>query len=118
MLDRGEREEWLSSGEILLECFLIIIFGWIFFFHSLTSKRPLFDLRLFLNRNFALGIIIHCIFGMLFVTPLVVIPSMLQQLGDVPDVTVGVLMALRFVATAVAMLIMVFFAPLFGFIDK
>ena len=110
VLDRGEREEWLSSGEILLECFLIIIFGWIFFFHSLTSKRPLFDLRLFLNRNFALGIIIHCIFGMLFVTPLVVIPSMLQQLGDVPDVTVGVLMALRFVATAVAMLIMVFFA--------
>ena len=110
VLDRGEREEWLSSGEILLECFLIVIFGWIFFFHSLTSKSPLFDLRLFLERNFALGIGIHCIFGMLFVTPMVLIPSMLQQLTEVPDFTVGILISLRFIATAIAMLIMVFFA--------
>ena len=110
VLDRGEREEWLSSGEILLECFLIIIFGWIFFSHSLTAKLPLFDLRLFLERNFALGIGIHCIFGMLFVTPMVLIPSMLQQLTEVPDITVGILISLRFIATAIAMLIMVFFA--------
>ena len=110
VLDRGEREEWLSSGEILIECFLIIIFGWIFFSHSLTAKLPLFDLRLFLERNFALGIGIHCIFGMLFVTPMVLIPSMLQQLTEVPDFTVGILISLRFIATAIAMLIMVFFA--------
>ena len=110
VLDRGEREEWFSSGEILLECFLIIIFGWIFFSHSLTAKLPLFDLRLFLERNFALGIGIHCIFGMLFVTPMVLIPSMLQQLTEVPDFTVGILISLRFIATAIAMLIMVFFA--------
>ena len=110
VLDRGEREEWLSSAEILLECFLIIIFGWIFFSHSLTAKLPLFDLRLFLERNFALGIGIHCIFGMLFVTPMVLIPSMLQQLTEVPDFTVGILISLRFIATAIAMLIMVFFA--------
>ena len=110
VLDRGEREEWLSSGEILLECFLIIIFGWIFFSHSLTAKLPLFDLRLFLERNFALGIGIHCIFGMLFVTPMVLIPSMLQQLTEAPDFTVGMLISLRFIATALAMLIMVFFA--------
>ena len=110
VLDRGEREEWLSSGEILLECFLIIIFGWIFFSHSLTAKLPLFDLRLFLERNFALGIGIHCVFGMLFVTPMVLIPSMLQQLTEVPDFTVGILISLRFIATAIAMLIMVFFA--------
>ena len=110
VLDRGEREEWLSSGEILFECFLIIIFGWIFFSHSLTAKLPLFDLRLFLERNFALGIGIHCIFGMLFVTPMVLIPSMLQQLTEVPDFTVGILISLRFIATAIAMLIMVFFA--------
>ena len=110
VLDRGEREEWLSSGEILIECFLIIIFGWIFFSHSLTAKLPLFDLRLFLERNFALGIGIHCIFGMLFVTPMVLIPSMLQQITEVPDFTVGILISLRFIATAIAMLIMVFFA--------
>ncbi|MFL2933359.1 MAG: hypothetical protein ACJZ2G_00370, partial [Thalassobaculaceae bacterium] len=88
----------------------IIIFGWIFFSHSLTAKLPLFDLRLFLERNFALGIGIHCIFGTLFVTPMVLIPSMLQQLTEAPDFTVGMLISLRFIATAIAMLIMVFFA--------
>ena len=35
---------------------------------------------------------------------------MLQQLTDVPDFTIGVLMALRFIATAASMLMMVFFA--------
>jgi DHA2 family multidrug resistance protein len=110
MLDRGEREEWFSSTEIVLECFFAIVFGWIFFNHSLTAKKPLFDLRLFLERNFTLGITIHCIFGMLFVTPLVLIPTMLQQLTEVPDFTIGVLMGLRFIATATSMLMMVFFA--------
>lgn len=30
ILDRGEREEWFSSGEIILEGFFAIFFGWIF----------------------------------------------------------------------------------------
>ena len=107
LLDRGEREEWFSSLEITAEFFLALIFAWIFFAHSLTRKKPLIDLTLFLNRNFALGIAIHCVFGMLFVTPLVTIPTMLQQLSDAPDFLVGVLIGLRFIATAVAMLIMI-----------
>ena len=47
---------------------------------------------------------------MLFVTPLVLIPTMVQQLSDVPDFTIGFLIGSRFVATAIAMLAMVFFA--------
>ena len=31
LLDRGEREEWFSSLEITAECFLALIFAWIFF---------------------------------------------------------------------------------------
>ena len=77
-----------------------------FFAYSLTAKRPLFDLRLFLERNFTLGTSIHCIFGMLFVTPLVLIPTMVQQLSDVPSFTIGFLIGSRFVATAIAMLAM------------
>ena len=30
ILDRGEREEWFSSGEIILEGVFAIFFGWIF----------------------------------------------------------------------------------------
>ena len=95
MLDRGEREEWFDSVEIILEFALALLCGWIFLVHSLTSDRPFLDPRLLLERNFALGIGIAGIFGMLFVTPMVMMPAMLQQLRDVPEFTVGLLIAMR-----------------------
>ncbi len=110
MLDRGERAEWFGSTEIIVECALAVLFGWIFLMHSLTKDRPFIDARLLLERNFALGIGISAIFGMLFVTPMVLIPAMLQQLRNLPEITVGTLIAARGAGTILAMLIMIFFA--------
>ena len=107
VLDRGEREEWLSSLQIVLGCFCAVVSGWIFFSHSLTKERPLIDLRLFRERNFVLGIFIHGIFGMLFITPMVLMPSLLQQLQDVPEFEAGSLIAIRGFATTISMLMMV-----------
>jgi DHA2 family multidrug resistance protein len=110
MLDRGERAEWFDPIEIVLEGSLALLFGWIFLVHSLTTDRPFLDPRLLLERNFALGIGIAAIFGMLFVTPMVLMPTMLQQLRDVPEFTVGFLIGVRGAGTAVSMLMVVFFA--------
>lgn len=110
MLDRGERAEWFGSMEIIIAAALALLSGWIFLAHSLTSDRPFLDPRLLLERNFALGIGISAIFGMLFVTPMVLIPAMLQQLRDLPEFTVGVLIAARGAGTALASLIMILFA--------
>ena len=123
VLDRGEREEWLSSLQIVFACFCAVISGWIFITHSLTKERPLIDLRLFTERNFVLGILIHAIFGMLFITPMVLMPSLLQQLQDVPEFKAGSLIAIRGAATTISMLLMVWGASkwdprlllLFGF---
>ncbi len=110
MLDRGERAEWFTSTEIVVECALAILFGWIFLVHSLTRDRPFLDPRLLLERNFALGIGISAIFGMLFVTPMVLVPAMLQQLRDLPEFTIGMLIASRGAGTGVSMLIMILVA--------
>jgi DHA2 family multidrug resistance protein len=110
MLDRGEREDWFDSIEIIVECSLALLFGWIFLVHSFTTDRPFLDPRLLLERNFALGIGIAAIFGMLFVTPMVLIPAMLQQLRDVPELTVGMLIGMRGAGTAIAQVMMIFFA--------
>jgi len=110
MLDRGERAEWFDSPEIVIECGLAVLFGWIFLTHSLTTDRPFLDLRLLLERNFALGIGIATVFGMLFVTPMVLMPAMLQQLRDVPEFTIGMLIAARGAGTIASMLIMIFIA--------
>ena len=110
MLDRGERADWFDSIEIILEFSFAILFGWVFLVHSLTTDRPFLDPRLLLERNFALGIAIAGVFGMLFVTPMVLMPAMLQQLRDVPDFTAGLLIAVRGVGTLLSQLIMIFFA--------
>lgn len=110
VLDRGERAEWFDSPEILAECALAVLFGWVFVTHSLTTKRPFLDPRLLLERNFALGIGISAIFGMLFVTPMVLIPAMLQQLRHLPEFAVGTLIAVRGAGTALSMLLMILFA--------
>ena len=110
MLDRGERAEWFGSAEIVGAALLAVLFGWIFLAHSLTRDRPFIDLRLLRERNFALGIGISAVFGMLFVTPMVLVPAMLQQLQHLPEFTVGTLIASRGAGTILAMLIMIFFA--------
>ena len=110
ILDRGEREAWFESIEIILECSLALLCAWIFLVHSLTSDRPFLDLRLLLERNFALGIGIAGIFGMLFVTPMVMMPAMVQQLREVPEFTVGILIAMRGIGTVVSQVIMIFYA--------
>jgi DHA2 family multidrug resistance protein len=110
MLDRGERAEWFDSPEIIIQAALAVLFGWIFLAHSLTSERPFLDPRLLLDRNFALGIGIAAVFGALFVTPMVLMPAMLQQLRDFPEVTVGTLIAARGAGTILSMLIMIAFA--------
>lgn len=110
MLDRGERLEWFDSTEIIIEGCLAALCGWIFLTHSLTTDRPFMDLRLLGERNFVLGIGIATVFGMLFVTPMVLMPVMLQQLRDVPEFTIGALIATRGAATVASMLIMIFVA--------
>ncbi|MEE2688433.1 MAG: DHA2 family efflux MFS transporter permease subunit [Pseudomonadota bacterium] len=110
MLDRGEREDWFNSTEIIIEFFGAVLFGWIFLTHSLTSDRPFVDPRLFLERNFVLGIGIATVFGMLFVTPMVLIPAMIQQLRDVPEFTSGLLIASRSLGTMLAQILMIAFA--------
>jgi len=109
-LDRGERAEWFDSMEIVIECSLAILFGWIFVTHSLTTKQPFLDPRLLLDRNFALGIGIAIVFGMLFVTPMVLVPAMLQQLRDLPEFTVGMLIAARGAGTATSMILVIVLA--------
>ena len=110
MLDRGEREDWFDSIEIILEFAATLVFGWIFLVHSLTADRPFIDLRLFLERNFLLGIGITTVFGMLFVTPMVMIPAMIQQLRDVPEFTSGLLISARSLGTMLAQVLMIAFA--------
>jgi len=107
MLDRGEREDWFESIEIMLEAGLAALAFYIFIAHSLTSKAPFLNFRLFRDRNYAFGMLFILIFGMLNFTPMVLFPPLLQHLRGFPDTDIGWLLAMRGVGTLIAFTAMV-----------
>ena len=95
LLDRGERLDWFQSPEIIAEAALGCIAFYVFIVHSLTSQAPLLDLRLLLNRNYAIGLLIVLIYGMLNFTPMVMLPPMLKGIAGYPESVIGMLLSAR-----------------------
>ena len=95
MFDRGQRNSWFDSPETIVECTIGFLALYIFIVHISSSPRPFINPRLFLNRNYCLGLALAFMFGMLNFVPLVLMPSMLQDLRGYPDSTIGILLAIR-----------------------
>ncbi len=95
LLDRAERLDWFESPEIILEAALGTFAFYIFIVHSLTSRQPLLDPKLLLDRNYAIGLIIVLIYGMLNFTPMVMLPPMLKGIAGYPESIIGLLLSAR-----------------------
>lgn len=95
VLSRGQRLDWFDSNEILIETFLAGLAAYLFLVHSLTAKKPFINLRLLLNRNYALGLVLVFIYGMLNFTPMVVLPSLLREHVGFPDSLIGYVLGSR-----------------------
>src|SRR5262245_52497117 len=54
-LDRGAQLDWFSSFEIIVEAAVAASALYIFLVHTFTAKHSFVDPRLFLDRNFAVG---------------------------------------------------------------
>jgi MFS transporter, DHA2 family, multidrug resistance protein len=80
---------------------------WIFIFHCLTAANPFLDPSLLLDRNFAVGILIAFVMGMLNFTSLVLFPGLLHDLRGYPDMAIGVLLAARGMGNWVAFLVII-----------
>ena len=108
VLSRGQRLDWYESPEIVLETIGAGLAFYVFLAHSLTAERPFLNPRLLLDRNYALGLALVCVFGMLNVTPMVLLPPLLQQHAGFPDSLIGDVLAARGLGATVG-----FFAALF-----
>jgi DHA2 family multidrug resistance protein len=95
MLDRGERLDWFESYEIIIEAGLAVTAFYVFVVHSLTGRRPFLNLRLLFDRNYAIGLLLVLIFGMMNFTPMALLPPLLQNLAGYPDDTIGFLLGYR-----------------------
>jgi DHA2 family multidrug resistance protein len=105
MFDRGQRQDWFESREIVLWAMVAAFGFYLFVAHSLTTPRPFFDLRMFLDRNFVVGLVLMTIFGLLVFVPMVLIPTMLERLRGFPVLMIGLLLAPRGMGTMLAMIV-------------
>jgi DHA2 family multidrug resistance protein len=108
VLSRGQRLDWFESTEILIECFIAVLAFWVFLAHSLSADRPFLNLRLLLDRNYALGLGLVLIYGMLNFTPMVLLPPLLQQHAGYPDSLIGEIVAARGVGATIGFFLAIF----------
>lgn len=95
IMDRGQRMDWFESREIVLCAFTGALAFWIFCAHCLTARHPFLDPRLLLDRNFAIGLGLSLVNGMLSFTSLTLFPTLLHDLRGYPDNAIGLLIAAR-----------------------
>jgi MFS transporter, DHA2 family, multidrug resistance protein len=78
-MDRGQDEDWLGSGFIRIMFLLAFLgitgaIGWL-----LTTARPVVNIRVMANRNFALGVIMIGAMSFVLYSSAVVMPQFAQQ---------------------------------------
>jgi MFS transporter, DHA2 family, multidrug resistance protein len=112
VLSRGQRLDWYQAPEIWLETIGALVAFYIFLAHSLTAARPFLNLRLLLDRNYALGLMLVGVFGMLNVTPMVLLPPLLQQHAGFPDTLIGEVLAARGAGATIGFFVAMFIGRL------
>jgi DHA2 family multidrug resistance protein len=105
MLDRGEQLDWFESWEVWVECGLAISCAWMFVVHLATAREPIFDPRMFADRNFAFSLFFMAVTGVLLLAGLALLPPLLQQLYGYSVLDSGFLTAPRGIGTLISMML-------------
>jgi len=105
VLDRGQKQDWFTSTEIVAEAVISALCLYLFVVHMLTADRPFLSPALFKDRNFTAGIImVSCVSSVMLATASLLVPY-LQQLGSYPVLDSGIATAPRGLGTMIAMFI-------------
>jgi DHA2 family multidrug resistance protein len=102
-LDRGAQLDWFSSFEILIEAVVAVSAFYVFLVHTFTANDSFVNPKLFLDRNFTVGMLFIFIVGITYLASLALMTPYLQTLMGYPVVTAGLVMGPRGLGTMVCM---------------
>lgn len=105
MLDRGGSLDWFASVEIVVEAVFAGLFLYMFIVHMATAEQPFLAPGLFKDRNFAVGLVLMFVVGIVLFATLALLPPFLQHVMHFSVLTTGYVMAPRGVGTMVAMVL-------------
>jgi DHA2 family multidrug resistance protein len=105
MLDRGETQDWFGSNEIIIEAVMAALGFYLFIIHMATADKPFITPAVFKDRNLSAGLLVMFAVGMVLLSVSALLAPWLQELGNYPVETAGLVMAPRGIGTMAAMLI-------------
>ena len=111
-LDRGQRLDWFTSPEIVIEATVALVALYLFIAHTFTARRPFIDPKMLLDRNFCLGLLLVAMYGMVNFTPMALLPPLLEEVGGYPSSIIGLLVGMRGVGALVGFFAAMFFGKL------
>jgi DHA2 family multidrug resistance protein len=113
-LDRGESLDWFSSPVIVGSLVIAGVALYMFIVHIFTVEKAFIEPALFKDRNFATGLFLMLMLGVMLFSSLALLPPFLQNLLGFPVITAGLVIAPRGIGT---MLTMTVVGRLIGRID-
>jgi DHA2 family multidrug resistance protein len=104
VLDRGNQDDWFSSQTLIIATVIAVIAFAFFIVYTLTGKHhPLFDLRIFRDRNFLVASLIMTTIGVGFFGGMLLQSLFLQNFLGYPTFDAGLYMAPRGLASLFVM---------------
>lgn len=104
-LDLGQQRDWFSSPVIVFTTVMSVISLLTFIAWELYVDEPIVNLRVFLNRNFAVGTILIASVGVVLYGSTALLPLFLQTLLGYPAVESGMAVSPRGIGSVVSMLV-------------
>jgi DHA2 family multidrug resistance protein len=89
VLEEGRREDWFDSSMIVSLVAVAVVAGILLLWRELACKHPVIDLRVFKNRNFAVGAFYIFVFGAGLFVPLYLLPLFLSRILGLNTFQIG-----------------------------
>jgi DHA2 family multidrug resistance protein len=105
VLDKGQEDEWFASSFITWFAILSATAAIAFIIWEVRSSEPIVDLRVLVNRNFAVGTSLMIVMGIVLYGTIALLPLFLQTLMGYPAVTSGMAVSPRGFGAITSMLI-------------
>ncbi len=103
LLDRGNRIDWFHSLEAWIYAVAALSSIWVGIIHLTTARAPLFDRRMFADRNFIVAFAFMFAMGVIMFSTMALLPPMLQRMFGYSVIGTGMMLMPRGIGTLITM---------------
>jgi MFS transporter, DHA2 family, multidrug resistance protein len=108
VLDKGQEVDWFGATWVRFGVAAFSVAFVLFLVHSFRSKSPLVNLRVFKDRNFAVGCLLMLVLGVSIYATITVLPLFYQELLGYTAFTAGLVVGPRGIGSIIGMPVIAF----------